>query len=322
MNLQEEFKQALKRNDIIAVKKFLDNGHDVNSVDSDGSTPLHFTDTKEIAELLITRGANVNTKDNFGFTTLHLSDNPVTVQFLINHGARVNETGFKGYTALHFAAKNGDLAVAKILVANGADIHAINEQFMSPIDVAKLWKQDSIVIYLQSVEDEIKRSLVNELLKLPSQTINNLTETLFENRSDNRIYIGQLLMQQFKSSNPKENTFRIEQKNAILTGNEFFFRVYLIVDENEKDLFNKATLRISHRSDKLTVEELMVFPSTIIPIINLPFQFKPKYIDTWMPICNQIGSVNHFYKSTPREWNDLLSKVQYFSDNWEKYLLI
>jgi hypothetical protein len=322
MNLQEEFKQALKRNDIIAVKKFIDNGHDVNSVDSDGATPLHFTDTKEIAELLISKGANVNAKDNFGNTTLHLSDNPVTVEFLINQGARVNETGFKGYTALHSAAMYGDIEVAKILVANGADVFVINEQFMSPIEVAKSKKHDNLVTYLQNVEDEIKRNLANELLKLPSHTIDKLTERFVENRSDNRIFIGQLLMQQFKSSSPKESTFSIEQKNAIETGNEFFFSVYLVVDENEKDLFNKATLRISHRSDNLTVEELMVFPSTIIPIINLPFQFKPKYIDTWMPVCNQIGSINHFYKSTPREWKNFLFNVQYFSDNWEKYLLI
>jgi hypothetical protein len=139
---------------------------------------------------------------------------------------------------------------------------------------------------------------------------------------DNRVKIGNITMQQFKSADPNEKKFTTEQKNAIITGKEFSFDVYLELNENENDFFHKAQIFVENQSDKLEVDELPIFPVTIITAINIPLEFRPKYIETWMPICGTIENINHFYKSTPKEWSNLLRSVKYFSDNWNKYRVV
>jgi ankyrin repeat protein len=50
------------------------------------------------------------------------------VQWLLRRGANVNARSSEGsHTALHSAAWNGDLAMVKLLVAAGADVHARDE---------------------------------------------------------------------------------------------------------------------------------------------------------------------------------------------------
>ena len=62
---------AAAKGNIEAVKKYLDDGKDVNAKDDTGMTPLHYetaNDHKELAELLIAKGANVNAKSDEGRT--------------------------------------------------------------------------------------------------------------------------------------------------------------------------------------------------------------------------------------------------------------
>ena len=65
------------------------------------------------------------------------------VRELLLHGARVNETDSNGHTALHQAAYHGNMAVADLLLRNGADINAtrtyeniFGEQTETPLVVA------------------------------------------------------------------------------------------------------------------------------------------------------------------------------------------
>ena len=57
--------EAAANGKIDAVKAYLNAGADVNERDSDGLTPLHLVEKKEIAELLIAKGAELNPIDNF-----------------------------------------------------------------------------------------------------------------------------------------------------------------------------------------------------------------------------------------------------------------
>lgn len=53
------------------VKLLLANGANVNAIDNDGNTPLHYVRNVEIAKLLVEAGANINAKNEFGHTSLY-----------------------------------------------------------------------------------------------------------------------------------------------------------------------------------------------------------------------------------------------------------
>ena len=103
---------------IETVKKYLDDGKDVNAKDDTGMTPLHLAamyGRKEIAELLIAKGADVNAKDDARWTPLHYAGGSKEVaELLIAKGADVN-------------AKN-----------DGAEWDAKNKDGDTPLDVMQI----------------------------------------------------------------------------------------------------------------------------------------------------------------------------------------
>ena len=113
------------------VTALLDNGAEINALNSSGETPLvetaerinanedAFTDTRT-ATLLLARGAEVNHQDNSGDTALmHASNYGLTgvVRLLLIKGANIRAKNKRGETALKIAEEN-----------DGANInnHAIN----------------------------------------------------------------------------------------------------------------------------------------------------------------------------------------------------
>ena len=127
--------------DIVAVKKFLDKGGNVNLQDEPGMTPLHHAvnddwkgKNRKMVKLLIDRGANVKAIDDTHHTPLHLASNKETAELLIDAGADVNaKTKRTGETTLfsaaHGAAQGASksyemyLGLTKLLLAKGADVN-------------------------------------------------------------------------------------------------------------------------------------------------------------------------------------------------------
>ena len=99
-------REAARDANIGAVKQHIAAGTDVNAKEEWGWTPLHFTTTKEIAELLIGNGADVNAKNDGGFTPLH------------------------------YAASRRDKEIAELLIAKDADVNAKMEDGDTPLDWA------------------------------------------------------------------------------------------------------------------------------------------------------------------------------------------
>ncbi len=126
---------------LAAVKKFLDQGGNVNLQDEPGMTSLHHAvneDWKgshlEMIKLLIDRGANVKAIDDTHHTPLHWASNKETAGLLIDAGADVNaKTLSDGETILYSAAwgaaqgspKSGVMYMdlTKLLIAKGADVN-------------------------------------------------------------------------------------------------------------------------------------------------------------------------------------------------------
>ncbi len=127
--------------DLAAVKKFLDQGGNVNLQDEPGMTPLHHAVSDDwkgshlkMIKLLIDRGANVNAIDDTHHTPLHLASNKETAGLLIAAGADVNaKTKRTGETSLfsaaHCAAQGSSksyemyLGLTKLLLDKGADVN-------------------------------------------------------------------------------------------------------------------------------------------------------------------------------------------------------
>jgi len=137
----------------------------------------------------------------------------------------------------------------------------------------------------------------------------------------NGTLIGEIIMQQFKSSDPTEQNFKTEQKESVKTGKEYKFKVSLELDESNADFLQRAKLFIENNEDDLNTVALPVFPVVIISAINLPREFQPNYVDSYMPLSGKLDNVNYFYKATPQAWENLLLKNKYFSDNWNRYKL-
>ncbi len=137
---------AVKKNNVSEVQKFIKSGADVNEKDDYGETALHFAadmGAVDIAKILIQHGANVNAKDRNGSTPLmaaswasparHMknktereklfNDEAEIVKLLLEHGALVDEKNVIGTTALMNAARS-TLKIAMLLIKHGADVNA------------------------------------------------------------------------------------------------------------------------------------------------------------------------------------------------------
>ncbi|MEQ1757277.1 MAG: ankyrin repeat domain-containing protein [Vicinamibacterales bacterium] len=137
-------------------------GADVNARTSDGQTALMAvarTGNIEAARLLVERGADVNAKESWlGQSALMwaASDNlPLMVKELIGRGADVNARSTVhnwerdvtaeprqkymprgGWTPLLFAARDGALDAATVLVESGADLDLQDPDLVSPVVMA------------------------------------------------------------------------------------------------------------------------------------------------------------------------------------------
>ena len=72
---------------------------------------------------------------------------------LIDLGIEINARGDLGHTPLHEAASNGHIGLVKLLVENGADVHALNEG-VPPFTLARYSSNDEICNYLGKAMEE------------------------------------------------------------------------------------------------------------------------------------------------------------------------
>jgi ankyrin repeat protein len=124
---QSRLIDAIKANDSSAVRALLDARVDVNAVQPDGTTALHWAvdrDTTEIVQLLIRAGANVTATNRYGATPLWLASlngNAATIGMLLEAGADPGAASEEGETALMVAARTGKLEAVNALLARGVD---------------------------------------------------------------------------------------------------------------------------------------------------------------------------------------------------------
>ena len=122
--------EAVRAGDPPAVRALLAGGIDVNAVQPDGATALHwaaYRDDAETAALLLGAGAAAGAANDLGVTPLYLAcenGNAALVRALLAAGADARAALPSGETALMTAARTGSADAVAALVAHGADPNA------------------------------------------------------------------------------------------------------------------------------------------------------------------------------------------------------
>lgn len=133
-------------------------GRLIDSHSKDGFTPLAlaaFFGNTEIAQLLIDQGANVSLAANnpMKVAPLHASTSGrhlEIVRMLVENGGDVNARQQQGWTPLHGAAQNGDTEIVKLLLAHGADREARSDTGQTPLDLAMTHGHPAVAALLES----------------------------------------------------------------------------------------------------------------------------------------------------------------------------
>ncbi len=130
--------EAIRNADAQAVRKWLDNGADVNARDAEGDTPLilaSFYASPECVELLIEKGADVNAANKAGATALiRAATDYEKTRLLVAAGANVRVRTALGNTPLILAARRaGNSRTVQLLLERGADATERNDAGVSPV---------------------------------------------------------------------------------------------------------------------------------------------------------------------------------------------
>ena len=134
--------RAARNGDIDRLKKLLATGAEVNIRERDGLTPLMVASLRghsAVVQLLIQHGAGVNAQDNKGMTPLlFASINYKKFLYAIKKYLRINIfnmtlDGKIDYAIYYPAFYDAYTIVAKILILNGADVHAGDARAYTPL---------------------------------------------------------------------------------------------------------------------------------------------------------------------------------------------
>ena len=122
---------AARGGQVDSIITLLDAGAKIDAVDKSGGTPLTLAARQghtASAEVLVKKGSNVNFQDNDGYTALlnaSKDGHSECVGLLLRHDPNLElKDNTWGQSALAWAAENGYLDVAKLLVEAGSDIHS------------------------------------------------------------------------------------------------------------------------------------------------------------------------------------------------------
>jgi ankyrin repeat protein len=131
--LEPEVVAAVKTGDVSALRALVLQKADVNAREADGTTALHWAvrvGAQPTVDVLIKAGADVNAVNRYGVTPLAVAakaGNAAVLDTLLRSGARLKdaEGGLpEGQTLLMHAARVGEVAALRVLLAAGSAVDA------------------------------------------------------------------------------------------------------------------------------------------------------------------------------------------------------
>jgi ankyrin repeat protein len=120
--------EAVKKQDVQAVRTLLKQQLNINAAEADGFTALHWAAQRndvQLVELLLGAGANAKASTRYNITPLYLAavnGNAATIERLLKAGADPNGTSQEGQTMLMTAALSGKADAVRLLLTRGASV--------------------------------------------------------------------------------------------------------------------------------------------------------------------------------------------------------
>ena len=148
-----DFHLAAYMGDIEKLKKYIQDGTDINLQDECNSTALHAAANsrkKEVVDFLINKGAHVDAKDKLSMTPLFyaaMQNHRNIVDLLLAKGADVNAKDEDGYTLLHHAIWEINKDAVELLINNGAKLNIKAGDGNTPLMNA-IWMHNKEIVEL------------------------------------------------------------------------------------------------------------------------------------------------------------------------------
>ena len=154
--------KAVRNNNISCVRQMIQEGANVDELDSNQDAPLviaAYEGRTEILQLLLEAGADVHAVDpSMKATALHAAayaGRTEAVKLLIQYKIDIDRQGpYNGYTALHDAIWQNNIGVVRSLVEAGASVTIKSNQGLTAVEMARSRKRTELVRLLE------ERSLV------------------------------------------------------------------------------------------------------------------------------------------------------------------
>ncbi|MDD3441934.1 ankyrin repeat domain-containing protein [Sulfurimonas denitrificans] len=149
--------ELLKKNDLIGMKKYIEEGADVNEANESGesvlASSLRYRCDFDLVMLLVDSGADIFDFDEEGVTIFDMAvtyENIEFVKFLIAQGVDVNTTQRRSrFTPLMAAVCYGRIEMVEFLIEQGANTEAIDAKGISVIDFARKMNKKTILKLLK-----------------------------------------------------------------------------------------------------------------------------------------------------------------------------
>ena len=179
------------------VNYLLNIGADYNKT-VNGWNPIHysvFLGNIEITKLLLNKESsliNIETNDKSIPLNLSVSSNNFEMTyFLIKSGANIHYINSMGNSLLHLASICNDLWIPKLILSYGINIDIKNKKNQSPIDIAKIRKNNSFLKIINNIPkiEEIDEYYNNIQIKNNNNFIDPLSS--FDNLNQKIIDINQ-----------------------------------------------------------------------------------------------------------------------------------
>jgi ankyrin repeat protein len=171
--------KAIEQGNLKRVKRLLRKGlfykPDINAVDTDKNTALHYAarkGKKEIVELLINQGAQINLQNKDGYTALILASYlgfEEIVELLVGVGAEVELKSYQERTALFCAARKGYKEIVELLIKEGADVNTKDRRDLPVIVAAASFLHFEIVEIL--IKNGAHKKQLNKKFKFTTDDI-------------------------------------------------------------------------------------------------------------------------------------------------------